>query len=142
MKVSGRSPCHSQFKLGHYQQFEIRSSVTVLCIVRAEVYRVFSLATRNPLKISRICKLSLIERVHFSFRVLREPFINQSIIIWTLKTKSLLPLPLQKGGITPFWQRGATCLREAASAKAGGRFPERTTGTFVLDVPSQPDILI
>jgi hypothetical protein len=23
---------------------------------------------------------------------------------------------------TPLWKRGATCLREAASAKAGGRF--------------------
>jgi hypothetical protein len=41
-----------------------------------------------------------------------------------------LPLPASsrkktpKGGITPLWQRGATCLREAASAKAGGRFSD------------------
>ena len=42
--------------------------------------------------------------------------INQSIIVWTLKTKSLLPSLYssrkrwrsgQKGGITPLWQRGA-----------------------------------
>jgi hypothetical protein len=33
-------------------------------------------------------------------------------------------LPFPKGGITPLWQRGATCLREAASAKAGGRFSD------------------
>jgi hypothetical protein len=32
---------------------------------------------------------------------------------------------LQKGGITPLWQRGVTCLREAASAKAGGRFSQQ-----------------
>jgi len=34
----------------------------------------------------------------------------------------ILPFLLAKEGITPLWQRGATCLREAASAKAGGRF--------------------
>jgi len=45
----------------------------------------------------------------------------------------ILPaLPLQKGGITPLWQRGATCLREAASAKAGGRFPEAYV-FFIID---------
>ena len=58
--------------------------------------------------------------------------INRSIIITTLfyKIPPHLPLPafgrekIPKGGITPLWQRGATCLREAASAKAGGRFSE------------------
>ena len=34
-------------------------------------------------------------------------------------------LPLQKGGIPPLWKRGATYLREAASAKAGGRFSQQ-----------------
>ena len=54
-----------------------------------------------------------------------------------------LSLPLHKGGITPLWppaqeglwpggQRGATCLREAASAKAGGRFSEAYV-FFIMD---------
>ena len=43
-----------------------------------------------------------------------------------MDTENQIPpsLPLQKGGVTPLWQRGVTCLREAASAKAGGRFSE------------------
>jgi hypothetical protein len=58
-------------------------------------------------------------------------FIINSLIIITIlicKIPPNLPLPAwgrlrrPKGGITLLWQRGATCLREAASAKAGGRF--------------------
>jgi hypothetical protein len=52
-------------------------------------------------------------------------------MIRTPKTKSLVP-PLTQGEITPLWQRGATCLREAASAKAGGRFSEAYS-YFVTD---------
>jgi hypothetical protein len=48
--------------------------------------------------------------------------INSLIIIKTLTCKIPPNLPLPKGGITPRWQRGATCLHEVASAKAGGRF--------------------
>ena len=33
--------------------------------------------------------------------------INESIIVWTLKTKSLLPSLYKRDGISPLWQRGA-----------------------------------
>src|SRR3972149_1675310 len=69
-------------------------------------------------------------------------FINQSIMISTLKTKSLLPSPAyRQAGFTKgspafggIWQRGATCLREAppCGAKAGGRFPEAYV-FFIMD---------
>jgi hypothetical protein len=58
-----------------------------------------------------------IPRVPFTFIL-----INSPKIVTTSICKIPPNLPFLKGGITPLWQRGVTCLREAASAKAGGRF--------------------
>ena len=46
-------------------------------------------------------------------------------------------LPLPKGGITPLWQRGATTLREAASAKAGGRFSDAYVNSILRTLATQ-----
>jgi hypothetical protein len=75
----------------------------------------------NPLLHSEPYKLySCTKTFQYNYGV-----IKSLIIVTTLIYKIPPPLPFPKGGITPLWQRGATCLREAASAKAGGRFSEK-----------------
>ena len=68
-------------------------------------------------------------------------FINSLIITKTLIRKIPPHLPFPKGGITPLWQRGATCLREAASAKAGGRFSDVCVNSILRPLISGIDNL-